>query len=166
LPETLEVPARPSFSANPVGSLVISNSDQGARLQLQVSGELNEDVMVFGQAPCSSGRHKRRNLAYLGLLPLPVNGLSDITDLYRARYGEPRPGTKVFIVTCQQKDGWKGFDKETSEIVPDRPKGQQAAAEPAGSQYILMHKGSSRDAQGIATPPVGQHLVLTCAGKR
>jgi hypothetical protein len=156
LPETLEVPARPNFSANPVGSLVISNSEEGVRLQLEVSGELNEDVMVFGQEPCSSGRHKRRNLAYLGLLPPPVDGLSDITDLYRARYGEPRPGTKVFIVTCPQKDGWKGFDKETSEIVPDRPKGQQAAAEPAGSQYTLMHKGSSRDAQGIATPPASQ----------
>lgn len=164
LPETLEVPARPSFSANPVGSLVISNSEQGARLQLQVSGELNEDVMVFGQEPCSSGRHKRRNLAYLGLLPLPINGLSDITDLYRARYGEPRPGTKVFIVTCQQKDGWKGFDKETSEIVPDRPEGQQATAEPAGSQYILMHKGSSRDAQGIVPPPASQLPAISKPG--
>jgi hypothetical protein len=156
LPETLEVPARPSFSANPVDCLVISNTEQGVRLQLQVSGELTEDVMVFGQEPCSSGRHKRRNVAYLGLLPLPVDGLSDITDLYRARYGEPWPGTKIFIVTCQQKDGWKGFDKETSEIVPERPEGQQAVAEPASSQYVLMHKGSSRDAQGIDWLPASQ----------
>jgi hypothetical protein len=153
LPETLEVPARPSFSANPVASLVISNNEQGVRLQIRVPGEQNEDVMVFGQEPCSSGRSKRRNVAYLGLQPPPVNGLSDITDLYRARYGEPRPGTKVFIVTCQQKDGWKGFDQESSAIVPDRPNGQQAIAEPPVSQYMLMHKGSSRNAQGIDIPP-------------
>ena len=164
LPETLEVPARPSFSANPVGCLVISNSEQGVRLQVEVSGELHEAVMVFGQAPCSSGRHKRRNLAYLGLLPLSVDGLSDITDLYRARYGEPRPGTKIFIVTCQQKDGWKAFDKETSEIVPDRPIGQQVTAEPAGSQYIYMHKGSSRDVQGIGGLPASQLPVISKPG--
>jgi hypothetical protein len=164
LPESLEVPARPSFSANPVAGLVISNTEQGVRLQLQVSGELTEDVMVFGQEPCSSGRRKRRNVAYLGLRPPPVNGLSDITALYRARYGEPQPGTKVFIVTCQQKDGWKGFDQETSAIVPDRPKVQQAVAEQAGSQYVLMHKGSSRDAQRIGRLQVSQFPVISKPG--
>jgi hypothetical protein len=74
--------------------------------------------MVFGQAPCSAGLSKRRNVAFLGLLPPPQNGLSDITAMYIARYGEPRPGEKVFIVTRQQKDGWEGFDKETRERIP------------------------------------------------
>jgi hypothetical protein len=64
---------------------------------------------------------KRRNVAYLGLLPAAQAGLSDITELYTARYGEPRPGEKVFMVTRQQKDGWEGFDKETSERVPPKP---------------------------------------------
>jgi hypothetical protein len=40
--------------------------------------------------------------------------MSDITEMYVARYGEPRAGEKVFIVTRQQKDGWEGFDQETS----------------------------------------------------
>ena len=57
--------------------------------------------MVFGQAPCSSGRRKRRNVSYLGLLPVPQAGLSDITDLYTARFGEPGVGKRVFIVTRQ-----------------------------------------------------------------
>ena len=57
------------------------------------------------KAPGSAGRSKRWNVAYLGLLPAPQDGLSDITDIYVARYGEPRPGEKVFIVTRQQKDG-------------------------------------------------------------
>ena len=76
---------------------------------------------MFGQAPCSAGRSKRRNVAYLGLLPAPQNGLSDITDIYVARYGEPSPGMKVFIVTCQEKDGWHGGDLATNEIVPEKP---------------------------------------------
>ncbi|MEI6601658.1 MAG: hypothetical protein WCN21_14345 [Comamonadaceae bacterium] len=77
-----------------------------------------DDIMVLGQAPCSAGRTKRRNVAYLGLLPTPRDGLSDITELYVARYGEPRPGEKVFVVTCQPKDGWEGFDQETREKIP------------------------------------------------
>ena len=154
LPETLEPPARVAFGLSAVGELVAENSEAGVRLRLRIEGELKEDVMVFGQEPCSSGRNKRRNVAYLGLLPPPVDGWSDITYLYQARYGEPRPGTRVFIVTCQQKDGWKGMDCEASALVPDRPKGQQAAATGALTLQPYMHKGSTRDAEGTI-PPVG-----------
>ena len=37
------------------------------------------------------------------------------------RYDPPRPGTKTFIVTRQQKHGWEGPVKETSEIVSEAP---------------------------------------------
>jgi hypothetical protein len=138
LPETLEVPAPVAFGPSPVAGLVIETTEAGVRLLLRISGELKEDVMVFGQEPCNSGRRKRRNVAYLGLLPPPINGLSEITYLYRARYGEPRPGTRVFIVTCQEKEGWKGMDRETNALVPDRPKGEQAATEASYSQNRHM----------------------------
>ncbi len=152
LPETLEPPARVTFGPSAVGELVIENTEAGVRLRVRITGELNEDVMVFGQEPCSSGRRKRRNVAYLGLLPPPVNGWSEITYLYRARYGEPRPGTRVFIVTCQQKNGWKGMDRESSALVPDQPKGQQAAGTGALTLQPYMHKGGTRDEQGDSAP--------------
>ena len=110
--------------------------------------------MVFGQAPCSAGRAKRRNVSYLGLLPPPTDGLSEITDLYRAKFGEPTPGTKIFIVTCQQKNGWKGLEQESSEIVPENPKGQPAAATAALTLIPLMHKGCTSAAQGTGAPPI------------
>ena len=141
LPETLEVPARPVFSRSSVGRLVSENGADGVRLYLVVSGELNEDIMVFGQEPCSRGRYKRRNVSYLGLLPPPVGGLSEITHLYKTKFGEPRPGQKVFIVTSQEKDGWKGLDLETSATVPERPKEIQATAETAGGHIPYMHTG-------------------------
>jgi uncharacterized Zn-binding protein involved in type VI secretion len=97
---------------------------------------------------------KRRNVAYLGLLPTPQDGLSDITAIYVARYGEPRAGEKVFIVTCQQKDGWEGFDKETNEIVPDKPAEQRASNTGALTLQSLMHKGCTPDAQGIGSQSV------------
>jgi hypothetical protein len=164
LPETLEVPARPMFSHSNVGSLVIENGANGVRLYLAVSGELNEDIMVFGQEPCSRGRYKRRNVSYLGLLPPPIGGLSDITRLYNDRFGEPRPGQKVFLVTCQEKDGWKGLDLETSATVPERPRDLQATAEPASSHPVNMHTGCTGDADGIAAPPLGPSQASTATG--
>jgi hypothetical protein len=147
-------PAPVVFGPNPVGQLIITNGANGVRLLLSVTGPVTEDIMVFGQAPCSAGRMKRRNVAYLGLPPAPQDGLIDITDLYVARYGEPRPGEKVFIVTVQQQDGWEGDEKETSEIVPDKPADQQATATPALTLLVHMHKGCTRDAQETGTTPV------------
>ena len=147
-------PAPVVFRVNPVGQLVITNGDESVRLLLRVAGPVAEDIMVFGQAPCSAGRTKRRNVAYLGVLPAPQNGLSDITDLYLARYGEPRPGEKVFIVTRQQMDGWEGLDKETRERVPEKPADQQAAAAAALPLQPYMHKGCTTDAQGIVPPSI------------
>src|SRR5208282_509081 len=110
-------------------------------------------IMVFGQAPCSAGRYKRRNVAYLGLLPPAVGGRSEITSLYKARYGEPRPGEKVFIVTCQTRNGWKDWDHEASEVVPEPPIALQATPDRAIGQIRYMHKGCTGDAEGISQPP-------------
>jgi hypothetical protein len=155
LPESLEVPVRPVFSQSKVGPLVAENGADGVRLYLVVSAELTEDVMVFGQEPCSRGRYKRRNVSYLGLVPPPIGGRSEITQLYKAKFGEPRPGQKVFIVTCQERDGWKGLDQETSATVPERPTDLQATAETASSQIRYMHTGCTGGAEGIAAPAVG-----------
>jgi hypothetical protein len=143
---------------------VIENGAEGARLFLVVSGELNEDIMVFGQEPCSRGRYKRRNVSYLGLVPPPIRGLSEITSLYKTKFGEPRPGRKIFIVTCQEKDGWKGLDLETSATVPERPKDLQATAEPASSQILYMHTGCTRHAEGTRAPVVGSTQANTEPG--
>jgi hypothetical protein len=157
LPPLWEVPAPVVFTDNPVGRLTLLNGEDGVRLLLRVSGPVTEDIMVFGQAPCSAGRMKRRNVAYLGLLPAPQDGMSDITDIYVARYGEPRAREKVFIVTCQQKDGWEGDDQETNEIVPEKPAGQQAAGTATLTLQSLMYKGCTRDAQGTNTVVPRQH---------
>ena len=117
-PVIWEPPARETFGLSPVGALSVVNGEQGPRLLLPVTGPVTEDIMVFGQAPCSPGRHKRRNVAYLGLLPPAEDGVADITDIYVAKYGPLRPGTKIFIVTRQQKNGWEGPLKETNATVP------------------------------------------------
>jgi hypothetical protein len=152
--DMLWLPPEPvKFGPNPVRQLIITNGDDGVRLLLDLAQPPTEDIMVFGQAPCSAGRSKRRNVSYLGLVSAAQSGLSEITALYTARFGQPAPGQKIFIVTRQQKDGWEGFDQETSEIVPSNPGSQQARAEPALPLQVLMHKGCTRDAQGTDALP-------------
>jgi hypothetical protein len=152
------------FGPSPVGQLIARNGEDGVRLLLSVTGQVAEDIMVFGQAPCSAGRSKRRNVAYLGLLPASQDGLIDITDMYIARFGEPRPGEKVFIVTRQQKDGWEGDDYETNEIVPEKPAEQQAAGTIALTLIPHMHKGCTRDAQGSSSQVVPGERASSRAG--
>jgi len=153
LPADLEPPAPVVFDPSPAGRLIIENGADGVRMYVAVSGELATDIMVFGQEPCSSGRYKRRNVAYLGLLPPPIGGRSEITSLYKAHYGEPRPGEKVFIVTCQTRNGWKDWDQEASEVVPEPPIALQATADSALGHISYMHKGCSGDAEGTDRSP-------------
>ena len=127
--------------------------------------------MLFGQAPCSAGRMKHRRVCYLGLLGPAINGQCDITAPYIARFGQPSPGQKVFIVTCQEKNGWKAQDHVTSAIVPPRPlpgeqqrnqktkveaaattetpEAQAAPAQASSSFSRAVYKGSTPDAPGL-----------------
>ena len=104
LPATLEPPARVAFGRSAVGELVSENTEAGVRLRLRIAGELNEDVMVFGQEPCSSGRRKRRNVAYLGLLPPPVDGMSEISPTStRPGMANPRPGRGCLLSPASRR---------------------------------------------------------------
>jgi hypothetical protein len=125
-----EPPAPVVFGPNPVGDLVIVNDEGGGvRLLLSV-GPATEDIMLFGQAPCSSGRTKHRRVNYLALLEPATNGQCDITAPYVARFGQLSPGQKVFVVTCQEKNGWKAQDRVASAIVPPRPLPGEASGTP------------------------------------
>ena len=105
------------FQPNPVKGLRLSEERGRLRLKVRVARPVVGDIMVFGAAPCSAGRKKWRHGAYLGLLPAPVAGESDITELYAAVYREPKPGERVFIRTRQQRDGWEDDDKDISGVV-------------------------------------------------
>jgi len=120
-PPVAEPPSPVAFSPNVVGELTVDYDENGAvRLRLAV-GTAVEDIMLYGQAPCSAGRMKHRRVCYLGLLGPATGGQCDITAPYIARFGKPRPGQKIFVVTCQHKNGWKGPDQVTNAIVPPQP---------------------------------------------
>src|ERR1017187_254457 len=116
-----EPPERVVFGPNPVEELTVSYIQGRLRLELRVSGPVTEDIMVLGAAPCSPRWRKCRKPVYLGLLPAPEGGVSDITEMYVRRFGEPKAGERVFIRTRQQTNGWEGWNKDVSEVVPAKP---------------------------------------------
>jgi hypothetical protein len=114
-----DLPAdEPSFSPNPVAEAVATNVGGKVTLKLRVSAQPAQYTLVQGACPVSTGVRCVQHFPFLGLLPTPVDGWSDITDLYVARYGLPRAGMVVFIRTCQQIDGWADVPKTTSVLIP------------------------------------------------
>jgi len=131
MPPLLDPPPLPQFTTNPVGELYIERRRGGYRFKLAVTGVPAEDIMVFAWAPCSAGTGYNANYAFLGLLPPPRGGFSDITELYLKssrewrklkdkRYQVPLPGSKIFVRAWQQVNGWENqiFARMSSALVP------------------------------------------------
>jgi hypothetical protein len=165
--------------------VIVNDEGGGVRLLLSV-GPATEDIMLFGQAPCSTGRTKHRRVNYLGLLGPATNGQCDITAPYVARFGQLSPGHKVFVVTCQEKNGWKAQDHVVSAIVPPRPlpgeasgtpetqpqavapteapEAQSAPLQPSSSPLGAVYKGGTPAAPGLRIYSNGVHpLNILCA---
>ena len=72
----------------------------------------------FDSAPIRSRRWKSRTGVLLGRLPQALHGRSEITDFYVKKFGEPPPGSRVFIWTRQVINGRKDTLKRTYADVP------------------------------------------------
>ena len=106
LPQFDVPPAEPVFSQNPVDELAATFTGGKFTLKLRVPGPTAQYTLVYGAAPVRSGVRYVHHFPFLGLLPPPKDGWSDITELYAARYGVPKLGTAIWIRTCQHIDGW------------------------------------------------------------
>ena len=107
LPPFLYPPVRPAFPMNPVRALAISQGSGGIALKLSVAEVPAGDILVFASRPYNAGRMYCDKFIYLGPLPAPVGGESDITEQYLKKHIPPWPGSRVIIRTVQQVDGWR-----------------------------------------------------------
>jgi hypothetical protein len=105
-------PAEPVFDASPVSGLVVTYVGGKFALKLRVSIMTAQCILVYGAAPVRTGVRRVQHCPFLGLLPAPSDGWSDITELYVARFGEPKAGTAIWIRVCQHTDGWTDVPKE------------------------------------------------------
>jgi hypothetical protein len=104
-PPVADPPSQSVFSPNPVGDLAIANSCGVIALKLAVPTTPTRHTLVWGTAPGSAGATFSGRFVFLGLLPNPIAGISDIQKLYVGRYGIPPVGTRVLIHTGQQING-------------------------------------------------------------
>jgi hypothetical protein len=118
LPQFDLPPAEPVFRPNPVAELVITNIGGEITLKVRVPSLPAQYTLLQGAAPVRSGVRCVQHFPFLGLLPQPIDGWSDITDLYKARYGEPKAGMAIWIRTCQHIDGWIDLPKVVRARVP------------------------------------------------
>jgi hypothetical protein len=114
----LDAPDVPRFGANPVGQLIITNTRGVIALKLKLARVPGEDIVVWGSRPYSAGTTYVDHFTILGLLPDPERGLSEISEIYTAKHSLLPVGSRVFIETVQQIDGWQALRKQTSAIVP------------------------------------------------
>jgi hypothetical protein len=111
-------PTVPTFNPNPVAELAVSNTGGDIRLKLRVPSAPVQYTLVQAAASVSAGVRCVQHYVFLGFLPTPVNGWSDVTEMYVARYGQPTVGKLVYIHSRQHIDGWMDVAKETSALVP------------------------------------------------
>jgi hypothetical protein len=111
-------PAPPVIGPNPVGELVATNTGDTITLKVRVPSAPAQYTLLQGAAPQASGVRFVQHFPFLGLVPPPVDGWSDITALYVARYGMLQAGRRIFIRTCQQMDGMADVPKLTSVRIP------------------------------------------------
>ena len=123
-------PPLPQFGPNPVEGFEIRLAKARVIFKLRASSTVSwearpplEDLMLFSWAPCNPPVLNPRNWAFVGLVPAPIRGEIDITELYltklRAwrklrdkRYHIPLEGSRVFIRVCQQINGWQNEAKQ------------------------------------------------------
>jgi hypothetical protein len=118
LPQFDLPPTEPVFGPNPVAELVITTTGSRTTLKLRVPSAPVRYTLVYGSKPVRSGVRCVQHFPFLGLLPTPIDGWSDITELYVARYGVPKAGMAVWIRTCQHIDGWIDVPKVVRARVP------------------------------------------------
>jgi hypothetical protein len=118
LPQFDLPPAAPVFSPNPVAELVITNTGDRITLKLRVPSPPAPLTLVQGPAPVKTGIRLVQHFPLLGLLPAPIDGWSDITELYVARHGVPKAEKAVWIRTQQHIDGYVDLPKVVRARVP------------------------------------------------
>ena len=106
LPQFSVAPVQPVFSTNPVKELAYAWTEGKFTLLARVEGTPEQLILVQGARPVGSGVQSVQHFPLLGLLPPPKDGWSNLTDLYVARYGVPKPNQAVWIRFCQHIDGF------------------------------------------------------------
>jgi hypothetical protein len=122
LPPFLYPPDRPTFDANPVTALTITQNGDSVSLNLTLASPPAAPILIFASRPYNAGRIYCDKYHYIGLVPPPDGGQSDFTAQYVNQYGKPRPGTRVILRLIQQLNGWRDLPHRLEAVFrPTQP---------------------------------------------
>ena len=127
-------PPDPNFRPNPVEPDLRITLEKGLlKIMVPVRSAPTQDIMVFAAPPRRAGQGPGGNYAFIGLLPPPKNGESEITRMLLTklkewrklrddRYQVPLDGARICIRTWPQENGWEGkaWMQITHGLVPRR----------------------------------------------
>jgi hypothetical protein len=117
--EQLDVPSRrPRFPQLAVSGLVITNGPGGIRISLACPRDPGDHTVLSASFSTSARRTTWTDYRFFAFCPAPADGSADITARYRAVFGVPLIGSKVFLQAKQMIDGWEDEPKEFSAVVP------------------------------------------------
>ena len=86
-----DVPApEPVWSTSPVVELSATFTGGRFSLKARLTSPPVQHILVCAAAPVRSGVRYVKDIPFLCLLPPPIDGWSDITELYVARFGVPK----------------------------------------------------------------------------
>jgi hypothetical protein len=107
LPPFVYPPERPVFDPNPVTALNISKDGDAVSLNLVLAQPFTGAILLYAARPLNAGRKYCDKYHYIGLVPPPERGQSNITAQYVKQYGQPRSGSRVILRIVQQINGWR-----------------------------------------------------------
>lgn len=99
-------PAIPDIPPIPVSGLVITNAAGVITLKLTTTGTPADGTMLRVSKPFSPGVYRTPELNYVGTLASPVNNQIDISTVYKAKYGSPAVGSKVWVSVNSNVNGY------------------------------------------------------------
>jgi hypothetical protein len=102
-------------------ALSINQDAGGIALELRVTQAPAGHILVFASRPYKAGRRYYDKFIYLGLLPPPAGGESDISELYVKKFGNPSPGSRVFVSLWQQVNGWRDHPRRIEAVFRPTP---------------------------------------------
>ena len=111
-------PPYPVFPPLAVSGLAITNVCGFIKISLAYSADPGDHTILRASKPQHARRKTCSDVRIIGLCSVPVGGFADITALYRARFGVPRIGSKIFLQVNQIIDGWEDAPCILSVTVP------------------------------------------------
>ena len=109
-------PALPAFVANVATGINTLTAAPVFKLTA-VAPAGNTKILLYASPQLSAGVTYNGKWSFIGLLPAPAAGVSDIEALYSAKFGVPILGKRIFVLAIQSQAGMQDHGVHYTGVV-------------------------------------------------